>query len=443
MLLVLTLLLFLVGATYGFYYFWDKSNEQSKLINELQNNLDHEFEKYKRIIDLEQEIEKRNLDLDTIKKDIITLDEHIQQQLDEKHQLDADLLALDCGLYTPHFDFDTSERYKAAMMANREMQKMMINNWDAIKTSADLKSRKKSLANENLKKLAKLMLRAFNGECDAIMEAVRWNNVLKMVERIKKMYEDINNLSPNELAIKEDYLKLKIEDLYLTYEYKKKIQEEKEEQARIREQMREERKIQEEIERKERELREQENRAKELQNLLDKARLEGLQEAALQYENQLQELQKYIEDNKRSISNAQQTKHGTVYVISNIGSFGENIYKIGLTRRDNPMERVDELGDASVPFKFDVHAFIESDNAPQLEYDLHEKFKNKSVNRVNYRKEFFKVSLNEIIEAVNEHSNNIVKYQKEFTDIVEAQEYRETQAILKAENQSREISLGI
>ena len=124
------------------------------------------------------------------------------------------------------------------------------------------------------------------------------------------------------------------------------------------------------------------------------------------------------------MSMAQQTKAGHVYVISNIGSFGENIYKIGMTRRLEPLDRVKELGDASVPFTFDVHALIYSDNAPELENKLHKEFDRQKVNLVNNRREFFNVSLNEIEKIVHENNDEI-----EFTKIAEAKEYRESQRI--------------
>lgn len=130
---------------------------------------------------------------------------------------------------------------------------------------------------------------------------------------------------------------------------------------------------------------------------------------------------------ERAISQAQLTKCGYIYVISNIGSFGENIYKIGMTRRLEPMDRINELGDASVPFKFDVHALIFSENAPELEAKLHNHFKDKAVNLVNLKKEFFNVSLSEIEKVVHENYAEI-----EFTQIAEAKDYRETLAIRKA-----------
>ena len=120
-------------------------------------------------------------------------------------------------------------------------------------------------------------------------------------------------------------------------------------------------------------------------------------------------------------------KAGYVYIISNIGSFGEGIYKIGMTRRLDPQDRVDELGDASVPFKFDVHAMVFSDDAPALEAALHRAFDSRKVNMVNNRKEFFRVTLNEIEDVVKKNYDKTV----EFTRLPQAEQYRETQMIQK------------
>ena len=122
---------------------------------------------------------------------------------------------------------------------------------------------------------------------------------------------------------------------------------------------------------------------------------------------------------------AQQTKRGHVYVISNIGSFGEEVFKVGMTRRLEPMDRVKELGDASVPFSFDVHAMIYSDDAPALEKSLHRVFDDKSVNKVNPRKEFFKLPLSEIKQAVEQENVDDVHW----TLKAEAAEYRESMSI--------------
>lgn len=216
----------------------------------------------------------------------------------------------------------------------------------------------------------------------------------------------------------------------LAYEYALKRQAEKEEQRSIREQMREEAKLMEEIEmrRKEvaKELSHYNRQAIQVEELLLKAPEEDKQhliERKSFITDRLNELDReikemdYREANKRA---------GYVYVISNIGSFGEDVYKIGMTRRLEPMDRVDELGSASVPFKFDVHAMIFSEDAPKLEAALHRAFDSKKVNMVNNRKEFFKVTLEEIEKVVKDNFERAV----EFISIPNAEQYRETLKIM-------------
>lgn len=138
-----------------------------------------------------------------------------------------------------------------------------------------------------------------------------------------------------------------------------------------------------------------------------------------------------LEDDKKNVLDREaNAKAGFVYVISNIGSFGEDIYKIGMTRRLEPMDRIKELSSASVPFEFDVHAMIFSENAPELETLLHKHFEKQSVNRVNLRKEFFHVSLDEIEKVVHDNFNDIAN----FTKVPVAKEYRQTLSLIESES---------
>jgi hypothetical protein len=176
-----------------------------------------------------------------------------------------------------------------------------------------------------------------------------------------------------------------------------------------------------------------------IKKALEKAQAEmsqaGEQEKE-KYEKQLAELHRRLTDaeakSQRAISMAQQTRSGNVYIISNVGSFGPDVLKIGMTRRLEPMDRVKELGDASVPFEFDVHAMIRSDDAPTLERELHQKFDDYRVNKVNYRKEFFRISLKDLRQYVAEKN-----LEATFTMASEAREYRETQALEHMSQQDR------
>ena len=158
-----------------------------------------------------------------------------------------------------------------------------------------------------------------------------------------------------------------------------------------------------------------------------------MKEKNKQIEELEQKLQNALEDKERAISQAQLTKTGHVYVISNIGSFGENVYKIGLTRRLEPEIRVRELGDASVPFHFDIHAMMFSDDAPSLEHKLHEIFEEKRVNLVNRRKEFFKITLEDIEKEAKKINSEV-----EFYYTTESKEYKQTLALLKTKEEQLE-----
>ena len=210
----------------------------------------------------------------------------------------------------------------------------------------------------------------------------------------------------------------------IEYNYYVKKEQAKQEQLAIKEQMRqeaEERKALE-AERKKVELEESkyENQISSLKEQAEASEGEAL--AALQA--RILELQAQLADvtiKKDEIAKLQNGKAGNVYIISNLGSFGENVFKVGMTRRINPQDRVNELGDASVPFKFDVHSFIFSDDASGLETELHKRLNDRRVNKVNLRKEFFNVSIDELEELVNE-----ICPTAEFNRTMLAEEYRQS-----------------
>jgi hypothetical protein len=235
---------------------------------------------------------------------------------------------------------------------------------------------------------------------------------------------------PMMIAISRHYVDLKLAEIRLTHEFEEKRQQEKEEQRLIKEQMREEARAQKELEdaRVKAEKEEQDYR-----KALDTARREIQTMVGDDFDrmkNKIAALERRLESahdiKERAISMAQQTKSGHVYVISNIGSFGETVFKIGMTRRLEPLDRVMELGDASVPFRFDVHAIIYSKDAPKLESQLHKHFESRRLNLVNYRREFFRARIDEIEMIVKALGADI-----EFTKIAEAREYRESLAIRK------------
>lgn len=355
-------------------------------------------------------------------------DEHLTQ-LDS---LQNETAIHEFGFYTSRYNFESSGAYRLKLDTIREEQKQLIRAREAAKCLANW-SVNGSLAKgrKQVNDTLKLMLFAFNGESDVAISKVKYNNVYETENRINKTFELINKLgAPQECYITQQYLNLKLEELYLAHEYQEKLYEEKEEQRRIREQIREEEIARREIEKALNDAEREETRYNEA---LRKAREEvekSAGEKQAKFLAQIELLQSKLDEvqanKERAISRAQMTRSGHVYVISNVGSFGEDVYKIGMTRRLDPMDRVLELGDASVPFRFDVHAIIYCDDAPTLENQLHRKFNHLRLNQINNRKEFFRVSLNEIAKAVREFHGEI-----EFTLLAEAVEYRKTLAFLR------------
>ena len=386
--------------------------------------------RYQGILDVDRETKSRLERLEGLKNDYLGKRRVYDELRKAVGELEGTLEAAEYGLYTPYFDFDTSEGYRAKLEEVRKTQKKMVKDKTAARCGTDWKvggSRREGIKMTD--RYIKLALRAFNGECDAMIRSVRWDNVRKLEARLAKALDAINKLAEvQDVSISPAYYDLKVSELRLAHEHAEQRQREKEEQRALREQMREEERVRKEVLAAEKEALAEERR---YEKALEKARRElaarsdtDSEEMRLEIERLQSLLTEAHAKHERALSRAQMTKAGHVYVISNLGSFGEGTYKIGMTRRLDPQDRVKELGDASVPFPFDVHAMIYADNAPALEKQLHEEFRERRRNRVNQRKEFFDVSLEEIEAAVEKHHARI-----EFTRLAEAREFRETVAM--------------
>lgn len=361
-----------------------------------------------------------------------TLHASIKQLRKEFEALDEEANLQSFGFYKPRYDFAASNQYQSKLDDIRDLQKRMIKDKSAAVCRIEWTVNGSRVeGRKQINQTLKLILRAFNGESDAAIAKVKYNNVVVMETRIRKSLEAVNNLAGvQQCQIAPAYLKLKLQELYLVHEYQEKVQAEKEEQRRIREEMREEEIAIRELERAKQEAEREETR---YADALRKAREEAdraVGEKQQKLVGKIEELQRRLEEaqsnKERAIARAQMTRSGHVYVISNVGSFGEDVYKIGMTRRLDPMDRVRELGDASVPFLFDVHAIIYSEDAPTLETKLHREFQHRRVNMVNERKEFFRVSIDEIAAFVQRNHGDI-----EITLAAEAADYRKTIAMMQ------------
>ncbi|MFI8744493.1 DUF4041 domain-containing protein [Pseudomonas sp. NPDC077186] len=268
---------------------------------------------------------------------------------------------------------------------------------------------------------------AFNGKVDSILSRSKSDNHGKLEQEIRDAFSLVNHNGAafRSARITDSYLAVRLEELKWAVTAKALKDEEKEEQRRLREQIREEEKARREYERAIKDAAKEEDALRKAMEKVQK-QVDAANEAQrAEFEAKLMELETKLreaeEKNQRALSMAQQTRSGHVYVISNIGSFGEEVFKIGMTRRLEPQDRIRELGDASVPFEFDVHAMIFSDDAPGLEKSLHRHFLRQQVNKVNPRKEFFRLGLEDIRQELE-----ALGVETHWTMTAKAHEYRES-----------------
>lgn len=289
----------------------------------------------------------------------------------------------------------------------------------------------------------RFVIDAFNGRVDAILSRVKRDNYGILEQEIRDSFSLVNHNGKafREARILDTYLNARLDELKWAVVVQELVRRQLEEQREIKARMRDEEKARREYEQQIRQAAKEEELTKkaleEKERELATARL-AFEQATAQdkemWERKIAEMQQSNETlrldlataTEKKLTIAQQTKTGTVYIISNVGTLGEGIYKIGQTRRPNPQERIDELGDASVPFDFDVHAWIKSDNAPVLEHKLQKRFLAMQINKVNSRKEFFRVSLKDVRAEVDRLSQAEPLSVIHWTETAEATQYRES-----------------
>lgn len=363
------------------------------------------------------------------------LDREFDNRINELHSFTAnylnenyierrDTVLLEQLSYSPIEErYELSIDYKSHMKKIEEEEKELIKTNDYILGSLADKRSEES-------KIEKVIVSGFNAITDSEISQVSIKNFDSKNKKIERTVDQFNEglkLISNKLEINPKIIKLKQEKLKLMLEYKEKVEEEKESLREAREREKEEKKLNVLLD-KEIEKIEKEKKKLALQKEVYFERMaqeenEDIKNAILIEIDKLNNAEEELNDSEKSLEEKKKlTRAGYVYIISNLGSFGEDIYKIGMTRRQEPLDRVKELGDASVPFLFDVHALIYSKNAYELESQLHNEFASRRVNKVNKRKEFFHVTLEEIKTVVLEKYNGTV----DFIETPEAIEYRET-----------------
>ncbi len=378
---------------------------------------------------IEFQIEQKKQDFNDLKttqtKELDKIKAEIKAQKNELSNINGEIQIS----YVSPYIFDdniTSEEYKNQLCLLRTNQNDFMKSNDCIIYSKSADEQTKRTLNNNVRQL----LRCFNSETNNIIANVTVKNIDSSRNKIQRVFETLNKLFVTDgVSLAQKCLELKLDELSLIYNYTLKLEQEREQQKAIKEQMIEEEKVRREIEREKAKLDKEETQFKnEISKLMKYLQKASDIEKQL-YVDKIKELEdkvKSLESQRENVLQREQnTRAGFVYIISNIGSFGENVYKIGMTRRLEPMDRIRELGSASVPFEFDVHAMIFSDDAPALENILHKTFEKYAVNKVNLRKEFYRIDLHEIERVVKENHNATVV----FTEVAKAEQYRETLSI--------------
>ena len=398
-----------------------------KTVENHEQEIEKLKDKYSPIISIESEVDRLRLSAEQARKET----DEVRAQYAEKRSTlkkleqqvaiyDERISFAELGVYEPHFDFGDSETYKESIKTVRECQKAMVSSKQATICPNDWTvDGSRSKGQTMINRQTRLTMRAFNNECEAAIANTRWNNVVAMEKRILNAAKQINNANASmNLIIHEAYVASKLDELHLTHEYRERLKVEKDERAELARVEREEKKLQAEAEAAERE-------EQKFSELLNRARNQaGVDESRIaELEAKLAAAQS---KSKRVRAMALITRSGYVYIVSNIGSFGDDVVKIGLTRRLDPDDRVRELGDASVPFRFDAHAMIYSEDAPALEAALHKEFSDRRINASNLRKEFFRVTLDEVEGVVRTLAPDASFFKDR-----QAQEWHETLALRK------------
>jgi len=378
--------------------------------------------------DLERQIAEQSARLEQERADAAAALRATSTQLDEARKAivaTEDLALLqEAGVYRYRHPLSDAVAYQKELGKIEETVKAMVRkdggavlattNWTVNGSAAQGRTM--------VRDFSKLLLRAFNAEADNLVRGLKPYKLDAAIERLTKVADTIERLGKTmDIRISPPYYEVRVRELELTADFLKKEAEEKEADRVERERMREERKVQQEIERERARL---EKERQHYVNALDALVAKGDDDGAARLREQLGDVQRAIEDVDYRAANI---RAGYVYVISNLGSFGEEMVKVGMTRRLDPMDRIRELSDASVPFNFDVHALFFSKDAVGIESAMHDRLAVRRVNLVNQRREFFRATPLEAKAYLAELAGELLQFQ----DVPDALEYRESLTLAK------------
>lgn len=388
--------------------------------------------------DMIRELDER---ITSLRGQVSSLDGDISAKREEIRELGKKALDLreyadlqDDGLYDYENPAENSVELSAKLAENRARQKSMVKNKTAVHTTTGFTfNNSASKGRKFLNDMSRMALSLYNAEAENCVKSVKAGNLETSIKRLNRCHERIERFGKFiDLYITWEYRHLRIEELQLTAQYMQAVQAEKEAERERRAELREQAKAQKELEAEMARLRKEQEHYR---NVLEKMKEQGNQEEAAKLEARLAEIDKSINDVDYRAANI---RAGYVYVISDVGAFGERMVKIGMTRRLDPMDRVRELSDASVPFKFDVHALFFSKDAVSLETMLHHEFEDRRVNKVNARKEFYYCTPQEVLDKLKEKNVAVVEYRVE----PEAEEYRISRRIAEKREQGQDATSG-
>ena len=370
------------------------------------------------ILEIKEEIMELDRQKSILSEEVLTLRTQILETKNNLIETQEIAMLQEVGIYQYTSILDTSEGYaeKISKIRNKIKERNVANGGAITAAQNWTVNGSTSEGGKMVKEFSKLMLRAYNGEVDDAIRTLKPFKLQSAVDRVNKVETSIERLGKTmQIEIDDNYHKLRIEEIRLTADFLTKKEEEKEQQKEERLRLKEEEKAQKEFER------EKEKLNKELmhhQSVLAKANETGNDKVAEEARVKIAEVESSISGVEERAANI---RTGYVYVISNIGSFGESVLKVGLTRRIDPEERIQELSDASVPFKFDIHAIIFSADAVSLERQLHQELENFRLNKVNARKEFFSTTPGFVRELLAKLSTESILT---YNEIAEAPEWR-------------------
>ena len=391
----------------------------SQELTQLEQNHQHATQKFEQMRDIAStKLEKLQTKMEQLDAEIIDARDTLRLQ--------------GFGWFEFENPAEASVQLEQTLKNTRDRARKLVSNKKAVTTATSFTFNNSAYKGRRfMNRMSKLALRSYNAEVENAIVKLKAGSLETAQKRLVKAKEQVERMGNMiELRISNEYHELRMEELRLAAQHleaKKAAKEaEREERARLRE----ERKAQAELETERKRLQKEKSH---YENAIARLRESGRDDEIADLENKLVEINKGIDNVDYRHGNI---RAGYVYVISNIGSFGERMVKIGMTRRLDPMDRVRELGDASVPFNFDVHALHFSDDAVGIETALHQRFAQAKVNRINNRREFFYVTPAEVKQALLEIGGNVLEYR----DDAEAEQFRLSQAIIADEKNDTEAA---